>query len=74
MAPVALRVQIAEKKLVLQPELDARCGASDLPRDKGLSPARRLVVEENAVASEQAIRLAEIDGDPVGVQLGHAVR
>lgn len=32
------------------------------------------MVEQDAVAREQAVRLAVVHGDPVGVQLGHRVR
>ncbi len=42
--------------------------------DESLSSSWTLVVEEDPVAGEHAISLAIVDHDPVGVQLGNAVR
>ena len=42
MAPVALGVEIAEIKLVLQPELDRGDRARDLARDEGFAARRAL--------------------------------
>ncbi len=47
--------------------------AGDLAGDKGLAPARALVVEEDAVAGVHAVGLAVVHRDPVGVHLGHRV-
>src|SRR5689334_15350541 len=64
-APVALRLEIAEVELLLQPFLDAADGARHLARDEGLAAPRALVVEENAVADEEAVSLAVVDGVPM---------
>src|SRR5258706_134377 len=48
-APVALRIEVAQEERVLQPQLDARERARDLARDEGLAAHRALVVEEDAV-------------------------
>ncbi len=74
MAPVAQRVEVAEVQAVLQAKRDAGQRARDLARDEGLAAQRRLVVEQDAVAGVHAVRLAVVDGDPVGVELGHRVR
>ncbi len=73
MAPVAQRAHVAQVQAVLQPERDACDGARDLARDEGFAAHRRLVVEQDAVAGVDAVGLAVIDGDPVGVELGHRV-
>jgi hypothetical protein len=72
-APVALGVQVAEVERVLQAELDARGGAGDLAGDEGLAAALALVVEEDAVAGEQAVRLAVVDHQVVRHDLGRGV-
>src|SRR5579859_6596255 len=74
MPPVALGIKIAEVQTILKPELYADQGPHDLARDECLSPDRRFVVEENAAASVNPIRLAVASRDPMGVQLGNAVR
>ena len=53
--------------------MDAGQRPRDLARDEGLAAQRRFVVEQDAVAGVQAVGLAIIDGDPVGVNLGGAV-
>src|SRR6185295_805330 len=72
--PVALRVEVAEEQAIQHAELDAGERAGDLARDEGLAADRRFVVEEDAVAGVDAVRLAVIHRDPVGVELGDAVR
>src|SRR3954467_10510246 len=74
MAPVALGREIAEIERLLQSHLDAGDAARDLARDKGLTADRALVVEQDAVGREHAIGLAIVHGDPVAVELGHAIR
>ena len=71
--PVAPSVEIAEEELVLKPKLDARGGAGDLAGHKRLAAPRGLVVEENAVRGENAVRLAVVPHRPVGVELGDGV-
>src|SRR5262249_9679005 len=69
--PIPLGVEIAEVELVLQAELDSRRSASDFTRNKCFASPRRLVIEKDSVAGEQAVRLAKIDRNPKRVQLGH---
>src|SRR5712692_4607779 len=69
MAPVALRVEVAEEEALLQPQLDARQRARDLARDEGLAAHRALVVEEDPVAGVHAVGLAVVHRDPVRVEL-----
>ena len=73
MAPVSAGVQVAQVQAALQPLGDVGQAAGDLAGDKGLAPARRLVVEEDAVAGVHVVGLAVVDGDPVGVELCHRV-
>jgi hypothetical protein len=72
-APVAQGVQVAEVEAVLQAELDAGDGAGDLAGDEGFAAHRAFVVEQDAVAGVDAVGLAVVDGDPVGVELGDGV-
>src|SRR5215475_8322275 len=73
-SPIAPGVEVAEVKLILQTELDRRGGARDLSRYESLSAAFALMVEQYAVAGEQPVAFAIINRDPVGVELGDAVR
>jgi hypothetical protein len=73
MAPVAHRVEVAEVEPILAAGRDRGDAAGDLAGDEGLAAARALVVEEDSVAGEEAVALAVVDGDPVGVELGDAV-
>jgi hypothetical protein len=72
MAPVALRVNVAQDQLLLLAERDFRDGARDLARDKRFTTARAFVVEENTVARVHVVRLTVVDHNPVPVELGHA--
>ena len=56
-APVSLGLEIPEKELILKPELDSRGSAGDLSGNKGLTPSRGFMVEENAVGSKDIIGL-----------------
>ena len=73
MSPVALRVNVAEVERLDLAGLDLGDGARNLARDKCPAAARRLVVEEDAVARVHAVRLAVVLDDPEGVKLGDAV-
>ena len=73
-APVAPRVEVAEVEPLLQAVPDAPDRARDLARHEGLAAARRLVVEQDAVDGEEAVRLAVVDRHPVGVDLRGGVR
>src|SRR6185295_8397118 len=65
-APVALGLQIAEEKLVLESVLNRRGRARDLARDKRFATARALMVEENSIARPEAVALAVVHGGPIG--------
>ena len=54
-APVPLRVEVAQVELLFLAGEDRRDPARDLAGDEGLAAARALVVEEDAVAGEQAV-------------------
>ena len=73
MAPIAPCVEVAEEEAILQPDLDAAERAGDLAGDEGLAAAGRLVVEEDAIGGVDAVGLAIVHGDPVGVELGDGV-
>ena len=70
----AARRGLPEVQAVVEPDVDARERPGDLPGDEGLAAHRRFVVEENSVAGVDPVGLAIVDGDPVAVELGHAVR
>ena len=72
-APVALRVEVAQPQLVGEAQLDARDAVRDLARHELEATARPLVVEEDPGDREEAVRLAVVDGDEVAVDLRHAV-
>jgi hypothetical protein len=72
-APVAQGVEVAHVEAVFQALADVGQAAGDLAGDEGFAAARAFVVEQDAVAGIQAVGLAVVHGDPVGVELGHAV-
>jgi hypothetical protein len=72
-APVALRREIAEEQAILPAGGDRRHRPGDLAGNEGLAAGRPLVVEQDAVARVQAIGLAVVDRDPIGVELGRAI-
>ncbi len=74
MAPIALAVDIADIELLLQAEMNGGHGAGDLAGDEGFAAGRPLMVEQDAVRRMQAIGLAVIDGDPIGIKLGRRIR
>src|SRR5439155_19583247 len=47
--------------------------ASHLPGDEALPTSPRFVAEQDPAAGKEAMRLAVVDRDPVGVQLRHRV-
>ncbi len=73
MAPVALGIEVAEIELVLPPERNRGDRPGDLAGDEGLAADRALVVEQDAVRGVDAIGLAIVHRDPVGVELGGGV-
>ena len=72
-APVALGVKIAQKELVLKPQMDGGDRAGDFARDEGFGPRRPFMIEEDAVRRMHPIGFAIIDRDPIGVELGGGV-
>ncbi len=72
-APVTQGVDVAHVKAVFQPLADVGQSSGDLAGDEGFATAWAFVVEQDAVAGVNAIRLAVVDGDPVGVHFGHSV-
>ena len=73
MAPVALGVEIAQKQLVLETQMDRSDGAGDLAGDEGFRPGRPFMVEKDAVRRVHPIGFAVIDRNPIGVELGGGV-
>ena len=57
-----------------RPSSIAATRAGDLARDEGLAADRAFVVEQDAVGGVHAVGLAVVHRDPVGVELGDAVR
>src|ERR1039457_5410362 len=58
---------------MLETMFDMRHGACDLTSDKGLTPARRLVIEQDAARNVEPVTLAVIDGVVVPECLGTSV-
>src|SRR6202049_4365032 len=72
-APVALGVEVSEKKPVLQTTLDGGDGAGNLAGDESLATNRALVVEQDSVRRVNPVGLAIIDRDPMGIELGRGI-
>ena len=72
-APVALRIKVSDIELILQFQLDTCHGTGDLARDERLAADRRFVIEEDAVAGIDPLRLPVIDAEPTGLDLGRTV-
>src|SRR4029079_17410967 len=72
-APVALGVEIPELEKVECAQLDSGHGIGDLSSHELQTAERRLVVEQNAAASKDAIALTVVDRHPVGVELCHTI-
>src|ERR1700722_4540843 len=73
-SPIAARVQVSERQLLLDAHFDPRRAARDLARHEVLAAPWRLVIEEYPVACEQLVGLAIVDRLPVSVDLGARVR
>ena len=73
-SPVAMRVEIADRQRVGEPELDPRDAVGHLARDELEAAPRRLVVEEHPRHREQIVALAVVHRDVVGEHLRDAVR
>ena len=74
MAPVAQRVEIAQVQAVVEAGFDAREAARDLARNERLAAKGTLVIEQDAVAGVEAVRLAEVHRYPICVDLRGRVR
>ena len=72
--PVPRRVEIAERHLPVEPELDARGGVGHLPRHEVERTPRRLVVVEDPGGRVEAVANAVAPRDEVAVRLRNAVR
>jgi len=55
MAPISFRVQIPQGHKLLLVQKDLSHASSDLPRNKVITPSRRLVVEQYAVNSKHVV-------------------
>ena len=73
MAPVPQGAHVAQVQAVLQAQRNAADGAGDLAGDEGFAAQRAFVVEQHAIAGVNAVGLAVVHRDPVGVHLGHGV-
>ena len=73
MAPISLGIQVTEVQTALLAQGDIRGSASDFARHERTTASGTLVVEQYAIACVNVVRLAVVDDNPVGVQLGDAV-
>ena len=73
-APVALRVEVAEVQGVLQAEVDAGHAAGDLAGHERLAAKRAFVVEQDAVGGVHAVALAVVFDNPETVEFRNAIR
>jgi hypothetical protein len=69
MAEIALGVEVAEDELVLEAVHDLGDAERNLAEDEVLAAPRGRVVEEDAVACKDVVRLTVVLDDPVRVQL-----
>ena len=74
MAPVAFGFEVAEAQFGRTLGDDGRHAARYLASYEVLATPGRLVIEEDATAGEHAVGLAKVDGHPVRVELGDAIR
>src|SRR5712691_3334237 len=68
-SPVAARVEVPQKELLLAPGNKSGHGTRDLARHKGFPAPWRLVIEHNTIAGKESITLPVIVGHPVGINL-----
>ena len=71
--PITPSIEIADIEPFLQTMLNRRHRAGDFSRDEGLASRWALVVEQDAIRGVDAVGLAVVDGNPVGVKLGNGV-
>jgi hypothetical protein len=72
-APVAFGVEVAEVEFVLLFGDNAGNGTGDFAGDEGFASAGGFVVEEDAVATEDVVRFAVVDGLPVGEEFATGI-
>lgn len=73
MAPITLRIEVAEVQARLLPKADVRNCAGNFARHKGAPTAGALMVEEDTVACEHVVGFAIIFGDPERIQFCDAI-
>jgi hypothetical protein len=73
-APVALRIKVAEVQTRLLAEADVCDGTGNLARHKGASTTGALMVEEDTIACVHVVCLTIIFGNPKCIQLCDAIR
>lgn len=71
--PVALRIHVAELQHILFAHLDPDHAVGNLARHELTATQGRFMVEQDAAASKDTVRLAIIDGHPVRVELGDTI-
>ena len=59
MSPVAQGIKVAEVETILQAEFNTGKGTGDLSGNKGLSPERAFMIEENTIAGVDPIGLTK---------------
>ena len=74
MAPITLGIQIPKEETLLLAQRDICRSPGDLPRHERSPTPRTLMIEQNPIARVDVVRLAVIDNNPVGVQLGDTIR
>lgn len=70
---VAQGIQISKIQTVLQIKADAKQSACNFAYDEGLTANRAFMIEQNATAGADAIRLAIVYGDSICIQLGNRI-
>src|SRR5690606_27458491 len=73
-APIASRLEVAQKELVLQSQLDVCGRARDLARHERFAATRGLVIEQDTVGRMDAVGLAIVDRRVEGEGLGAGIR
>src|SRR5262245_41512573 len=68
-SPIAACIQISQKELFLQTQMDRSNGAGDFSCYKCLCPARTFVIEQDSIRGVYPVGFAIIYGNPVGVEL-----
>src|SRR6266853_1043385 len=72
--PISQSIEVPQVQTLLQAQLDARQRTGDFACDERFPAQRRFMIEENAVTSVDAVRVAVVHRNPVGVELRDAIR